>query len=154
MLNRVGSLAASVGPRLKAFSSVLHKHGLKGFGSFFGMELAFRTMSGELREHPASAVLHAASTAALFTAFPEYFLFTVLKGGAQALVSGGYAFSYSQQMKYRSYTSRQIGGTYRDNQLSLTMRQRGIAEIQSAKMNARSALGQEALMMHRRIYEF
>lgn len=42
-----------------------------------------------------------------------------------------------------------FGGYFEDNDIRATMRQRGLAAIQQARLNARSILGNEARMLHR-----
>jgi len=145
---KAGSFGAG---RMGGLNTVLGKHGLGEFSKLYALDFGIRVLTGEGVGH---AAVHAVGSAALWTAFPHIMIAQLGYAITKGAISAGYASSYANQMKYRSFVSRQIGGTYRDNQMSQTMRQRAIQEIQGSKMNARNMLGQEALMVHRRRYEY
>lgn len=55
----------------------------------------------------------------------------------------------NQKSKFNTYYRPNVGGTYKDTQQASTMRQASIQAMSAHKMNARTALGNEARLMAR-----
>ena len=49
----------------------------------------------------------------------------------------------------RSFPRQELGDQYRDSQGAYTERQRSVRAITSSRLSARSAIGQEAMLLHR-----
>lgn len=65
------------------------------------------------------------------------------------LTSAGYsAFRRAQSDYGFSFGHNMRGNYFQDTQATYTMRQRAVQAIQNSRMNARSALGREASLMH------
>lgn len=67
---------------------------------------------------------------------------------AGSLVPAGYQ-GYKTAAQSLARSNRAFSNGYVDTQAAYTMRQRALQEIQSSRLNARSALGNEAQYMHR-----
>ena len=67
----------------------------------------------------------------------------------KGLVKGYFALNRKASEKYRSRRDPgNMNWNFRDSEQAYTMRQAAVQAIQGSKMNARSALGGEAKMMH------
>lgn len=125
----------------------------KHFKSWAGYT-AFAAGTGVLANHDSFGE-------ALFKGGLEGLIFEALPGpmlgilGAQlgaALVKGGYQLYDTQYQAHRSnYINmhRTFNTPFVDTQQALTMRQAGVQAISRSKLNARSAIGGEAALMHR-----
>lgn len=62
------------------------------------------------------------------------------------IVKGGYQMGAEAEKKYRGL---ELGGDYRDTVGAATSRQRAMQAITASSLQARSAIGNEAMLMHR-----
>lgn len=67
---------------------------------------------------------------------------------APAAISGYKNWKRNAEAKYSQNFLPNFGGQYQDTQKAQTMRQAGVQAIQGSRMNARSALGGEAKILH------
>ena len=120
--------------------------GLIGFGISTGLSyLHYREGSITRSEAVGKALVQGAAWAVA----PQVMMVGVGFSTARAAAS---AFPTAYRMKeahWNQYFKPNLGGNYVDTQQALTMRQAGIQAIQGSRLNARSALGNEAGMMHR-----
>jgi hypothetical protein len=127
----------------------LKKHGdfAKGVGAGaaldIGMELAMGNGLGD-------GIKNAALEGLMFEMFPTIgFTRMLLLPAAQAGAQLGMAHYNNDKSQYEDVFDDKMGGDYQDSKAAYTMRQRGMQAIQNSRMNARSALGNTAKMMHR-----
>lgn len=119
-----------------------------GFMLFDGIT----TYAERRHEHPDENKLvsasYAAGTAALWEMFPGV-MFGLMAAGVAKQAGAAYQNLYrDQKSRYMQNTSRDIGGGFVDTEMAYTMRQRGLQAISSSRLNARSALGNEARSLH------
>lgn len=67
---------------------------------------------------------------------------------APAAIAGAKNWKRNAEAKYSQNFLPNFGGQYQDTQKAQTMRQAGVQAIQGSRMNARSALGGEAKILH------
>ena len=65
---------------------------------------------------------------------------------AYDLTVGGYGMASAIESKYRGL---ELGGDYQDSMGAATSRQRALQAITASSLQARSAIGNEAMLMHR-----
>lgn len=124
-------------------TSSVGKLGILGLG----VDTAFNLSAGD---NLGTSLMKAGVTGALVASSPVVFGAIT---GTQMLGEAGWGIAkYNYQQKQfwnREFaTNNQVGGNYVDNQRAATMRQAAVQAIQGSKMNARSALGQEAKIMN------
>lgn len=96
-----------------------------------------------------TATLKAAGSTALWYTAPG--LMTAYTAATMVPQVAGAAYQWHQKAKAgwrNSHLNGQLGGQYQDTQRALTMRQAAVNQIQSSKLNARSALGGEARILN------
>lgn len=135
VLKKVGSSILSGGKAIKLG------------GGAFAIDTAMNLQGGD---DLGTSVLKAGVTGALASSNPGLFFL----GTSASLVADGYwglkQFNYQKQQWWNKQyaTNNVVGGNYVDTQRALTMRQASVQAIQGSKMNARSALGGEAKLIH------
>ncbi len=72
-----------------------------------------------------------------------------LARAAGTALPAAYRQQEAQWRQYHQSAYGQVGGGFADTEQAMTMRQSAIQAIQGSRMNARSALGNEASLMHR-----
>lgn len=125
--------------------------GVMGFGVVdAALEFGFRRHANP-NEHMAVSVGAAGATAAAWMFLPGVMwaktAFDVSKGVGTA-VDNFRRNGYEEQLSNNSNLGR-IGGNFNDTDYTATSRQRGMQAIQSSRLNARSALANEARSLHR-----
>lgn len=125
--------------------------GAMGFGAVdAALEFGFRR-SANPDENMMVSVGAAGATAAAWMFLPGVMwaktAFDVSKGVGTAM-DGFRRSSYEQQLSANDNIGR-IGGNFMDTEYGATSRQRGMQAIQGSRLNARSALSNEARSLHR-----
>ena len=112
-----------------------------------GIDTAFNLAGGD---NLGTSLMKAGVTGALTVSNPALFgTITGLQLAGEAAF-GVAKYSYQQQQWWNrefSYNNN-VGGSYVDTQRAATMRQAAVQAIQGSRLNARSALGQEAKIMN------
>lgn len=126
----------------------LSKHGkvasglAGGFALDMGIEMAMGHSVGD-------AVKQASLEALLYEMFPSIGLSYMAIPLAQLSYQIGRSHYDNDKQQFEDMYRPNLGGNYQDTQQAYTMRQRGVQAIQNSRLNARSALGNTARMMHR-----
>ena len=96
------------------------------------------------------AVKQGAKEALIYTMFPSIGLALTVGAPVAGVAAGAIArHVHADRKQFEQMFTPNVGGNYIDTQQAYTMRQRAVQAIQSSHMNARSALGNTARMMHR-----
>lgn len=74
----------------------------------------------------------------------------LLSDVGEAVGSAAVNLYYQGVANRKGYYAGNFGGRFLDNEIRATMRQRGLAAIQEARLNARTILGSEARSLHYR----
>lgn len=114
---------------------------------FFALDAGFNMSQGD--DIGTAAIKSAATTVVAASnplAFTAYTLGSVAIDGASGIID----LKRERQAQWnKSFAySNEVGGNFYDSQRAQTMRQAAVQAIQGSKMNARSALGGEAKIMH------
>lgn len=123
-------------------------------GGFFLFD-AVSTYQESKRENPQGSTLSHVGKAALTMAawelpFTRPFMWANMLAEVGEAVGGAAVNLYYQGLANRKgYYAGNFGGRFHDNEIRATMRQRGLAAIQEARLNARTILGSEARALHR-----
>lgn len=92
----------------------------------------------------------AALTGLAYELMPGVMWGTLALDGAAAITKGGMKLYHDRKSAWNmAHATGSLGGGYKDTQQAYTMRQAAVSAIQGSRMNARSALGGEARLMHR-----
>ena len=103
-----------------------------------------------LATHFGGAVKQGAKEALIYTMFPSIGLALTVGAPVAGVAAGAIArHVHADRKQFEQMFTPNVGGNYIDTQQAYTMRQRAVQAIQSSHMNARSALGNTARMMHR-----
>ncbi len=138
VVKKVGRSILSRGKVSKA-----SKFGAGAFAVDTAMNLQSGDDAGTSMAKAGVTSIMAGSNPALFTTF-------TLGSLASDAFLGIQQFNYQKQQWWNKQymTNNVMGGNYIDTQRALTMRQAGVQAIQNSKLNARSALGNEAKLIH------
>jgi len=133
LMSSLRAAAAEPGESVSTFAGSMTGLATAGFGWGFGKALGWR-MFGALR----------------FGLGPTFTYVTALAGlmGASEIgESVAKPIRFLQKLDHRM-RRLEMGGDYVDTERAATMRQRAVQEMSGSLLNARSVLGQEALLMH------
>lgn len=150
-------VGARAGSRAKAGISgtgagAMRKVGAMGLG--FGVIDGTLTYNARQKDNPNESKLKsgaiAVGTAAAWELFTLPMVALTAAGFADDIGRGMTALNKQHQARYyNSVGTGSIGsGTFRDNDAAYTMRQRSMQAISQSRLNARSALGNEARSLH------
>jgi len=143
-MTRTPSSSAADSARARAFKG-------KFFHKTIGLGMPIVDYMMYRRENPEGSKTYAVTRAignfVLWEFAPEimwaWTLKDVFKAGGEAL--GRWYFN-NKIMNQRYYHSN-LGGVFKDSQTKATLRQRGLAAIQTSRVNARTVLGNEAKLL-------
>lgn len=110
-------------------------------GLFVGMNL----LEGESL---GTSLVRGIGEQALWRAAPGVMLGYMAATGLPELGKAAYERARTQGRWWNQMHRPNFGGVYRDTQQAVTMRQAAVQAIAGSRMNARSALGGEARLMH------
>lgn len=118
--------------------------GVLGIG-FAGIDTMANLKAGD---DLGTAGVKAAASAILWTAAPWTMGITSAAAAVPSAVSAGVQWKKQKTDWWnKAHIQGNVGGNYQDTQRAFTMRQAAVNQIQSSKLNARSALGGEARIL-------
>lgn len=122
--------------------------GIGGWGlAFAGMDTIANIKAGD---DLGTAGVKAAASAMLWTAAPKVMgMATIIPMIPQATQAYMGWKKKKEDWWNMQHLQGNVGGQYQDSQRALTMRQAAVQQIQGSKLNARSALGGEAMIIGR-----
>jgi hypothetical protein len=135
-LERGGNAVGKKGPGLMT----------KGMIGWAGFETATNMAGGD---DFGTAAIKGTVDSILWTKYAPAMIGYQLATGLPAAGQAAYTW-YNQQKQWFNvmHLQGQVGGGYHDTQKALTMRQAAVQAIQGSKLNARSALGGEAMILN------
>jgi hypothetical protein len=132
----------------KAGSSILSGGKVSKIGGgTFAIDTAMNLQGGD---DVGTSVAKASVTGMMAASNPGIFFVGTGLSLATDAYWGVQQFNYQKKQWWNAQHAKNnvVGGNYMDNQRALTMRQGAVQAIQGSKMNARSALGNEAKILN------
>lgn len=119
-------------------------------GMFWMMSVPDAIMNVRNGDGYATGIGKAAATGLAWEMMPGMMLAFQAPELVGGLAKAGVKWYETSKANYRlSHYQGSLGGGYRDTEQAATMRQAAVQAIQGSRLNARSALGDEARLMHR-----
>lgn len=138
--------------KIKAASSFLSKTNTGKIAKASAIPVGFGVMDYKSNraegEGTGMSLVKAGATAAMWSFAPAAMTLYELGSNGPQMVMGGLQAHNQAVSRFRqnasNFATPSVGGSYYDTNRALTMRQSAIQAIEGSKMNARSALGNEA----------